>query len=91
MKYIFLFLHEIILCDSIGQNRLGNNIKISELSIKPISTKSFLMVSIISRLVKNGRGRNVVKTILKNVQKPEKAHNGRLKTFIENHHKKAEW
>ena len=91
MKNIFLFLYEIILCDSIGQNRLGNNIKIIELSSKPVLTKSFLMVSILSRLVKNGRERNVIKTILNNVRKPEKVHNGRLKAFIENHHKKAKW
>ena len=69
MKNIFLFLYEIILCDSIGQNRLGNNIKIIELSPKPILTKSFLMVSVLTRLVKNGRERNVIKTILNNVRK----------------------
>ena len=91
MKNLFLFLYEIILYDSIGQNRLGNNIKIIELSPKPILTKSFLMVSILSRLVKNCRERNVIKTILNNVRKLEKVHNGRLKAFIENHHKKAKW
>lgn len=89
MKFLFLFLSKNILCDLIGQNRLGNNIEIRDLSSEPILTKSFLMVSIMTQLIKNGSGKNALKKFLKNMRKPVKTKShGRLRRFIGNYRKK---